>query len=66
MQLSLKPVKNVSFVTTICQPVTAKSNMHMQLNICTNIAFSLAYLQDLIPTVADIKHISDNISQSRD
>ena len=45
------------------QPVTVAnpcSQMHVQIK------HSLAHLQDLIPTLAGIKYISDNISQSRD
>ena len=36
-----------------------------QTHVRTNEAFS-STLQDLIPTLAGIKHISDNTSQSRD
>ena len=44
------------------QPVTVSSKcsqMHVQMK------YSLAHLQDLIPTLAGMKHIIDNISQSR-
>ena len=45
------------------QPVTVSSIM--QPNACKN-KYSLAHPQDLILTLAGIKYMSDNTSQSKD
>ena len=54
----------LSHVTIIHQPVTVSLNTCAQMHV--QIRHSLAHLQDLIPTLAGIKHISDNTSQSSD
>ena len=59
----LEPVRN-SHVTIMHQPVTVSSNTCSQMHV--QIKHSLAHLQDLIPTLAGIKYLSNNTSQSRD
>ena len=62
-----RPVGNTELYATIMhQPVTVSSNTCSLINVCTYIKHSLAHLQDLIPTLADRRYISDNTSQSRD
>ena len=46
------------------QPETVSSNI--KPNVCTNKAFSIAHLQDLIPTLADVIAYISSTSQSRD
>ena len=51
------------YVAIMHQPaVTISSTMYMHVQI----KHSLVHIQDLIPTLAGIKYISDNIGQSRD
>ena len=49
----LEPVRNI----LMHQPVTVSSNACSQMHV--QIKRFLAYLQDLIPTLANIKYISD-------
>ena len=60
----LEPVRN-SYVAIMHQPVTVSSSMYSSSQMHVQIKHSLAYLQDLIPTLAVKKYRSDNISQSR-
>ena len=59
----LGPVR-ISYVIIMHEPVTVSSNVRDQMHV--QIKHSLAYLQELILTLAGIKYISNNTSQSRD
>ena len=59
----LIPVTN-GYVTIMDQPVIVSSSTRSQIYV--QIKHSLTHLQDLIHTLAAIKYISNNTSQSRD
>ena len=59
----LELVRN-SYVTIMHQPIIDSSNTCSQMHV--QIQHSLAHLEDLSPTLAGIKYISNNTSQSRD
>ena len=67
--MQLNQLEILSYVTIIHQPVTvtiaqthAAKHTYVQINL---IKHSVAHLQDLIPTLAGKRYISNNTSQSK-